>query len=130
MLTAALMAAMDNGHLIAAIHAEADPLTTTPIETELLRRLEGCVADKAHGLASAIDEYGFTAVDLRTLGDAVILDADNTAELLSALGDAGIDTAAALTAELVLAKKFRALANDAGEVLERLSQLATTATKE
>ena len=60
MLTAQLMKSMDVEHLIAAIHAEHNSLTTTPIEEELLRRFEEAVerpdAEVLEGIACHLEE--------------------------------------------------------------------------
>lgn len=69
-------------------------------------------------------EFDLDSDDIRKLGEAVIFSASNTAELLSAIGEAGYDNAAALKADLQLAEKFSALASDAGDVFTRLSELA------
>lgn len=125
MLTAQLMASMDDRHLVASIYAEQDPLTSSAAEIELLARFEALLDEKNEDLSEAADEFEFDAEQIKALGDALILDTDNTVALLSAIGDAGIDNPALLTAELELAKKFRALAEDAGDVFTRLSQLTT-----
>lgn len=128
MLTANLMALMDDAHLVSAIEAELDPLTSTDIERELLSRFETKIdgdADYAEIIA-VIDEFEIEAKELRELADARIGDA--TLAILKVISDAGIDSADSLQAELDLAKSFSALAEDAGDTITRLSQLITGAT--
>lgn len=45
-LTAQLMASMDDGHLLASIEAELDPLTSTAIEQELTKRLANVLGER------------------------------------------------------------------------------------
>ena len=127
MLTAQLMKSMDASHLLAAAHTEHDPLTRTPLETELLDRLEALLDEVDSDLNEAAGEFDFAAKDIKNLGDALILNTDNTVALLKEIGEAGLDSPESLKAELDLAKKFRALVEDAGDVFTRLSDLFTTA---
>lgn len=126
MLTAQLMKSMDDRHLCASIYAEQDPLTSSAAETELLTRFEALLDEVDGDLNEAVGEFDFTAKDIKNLGDALILDTNNTVALLQAIGEAGIDTPESLKADLDLAKKFRALVKDAGDVFPRLSDLLTT----
>lgn len=125
MLTAQLMNSMDDRHLVASIYAEQDPLTSSAAEIELLARFEALLDEQDEYLKEAADEYELDAKQIKAIGDALILNTDTTVALLSAIGDAGIDDPALLKAELELAKKFRALTEDAGDVFTRLSQLTT-----
>lgn len=126
MLTPCLMAQMDHGHLIAAVHCETDPLTSTALERELLARLEACVDEHDDALIEVAEAYDFAAEDIKTLGDALIENAPVTAALLKALDAAGIHDPEALTSRLTLAEQFCALADDAGDVFTRLAQLTPT----
>lgn len=66
MLSASFLAQMDDEHLLAVAIAEQDPLTSTPLELELTRRLQAlldnerersqCLARHLEVLQSAIDE--------------------------------------------------------------------------
>lgn len=103
---------MDDSHLVAAINCEINPLTTTPLEIELLGRVE-----------DLLEQINAEAADIRKLGDAMIGDADNTAAIPLAVGDAGIDTPEALIDVLKLVDKFKSLAEDAGDVFTRLAHL-------
>lgn len=125
MMTAQLMHSMDDRHLVASIYAEQDPLTSSAAEIELLARFEALLDEQDEDLKEAADEYELDAKQIKAIGDALILNTDTTVALLSAIGDAGIDDPALLKAELELAKKFRALTEDAGDVFTRLSQLIT-----
>lgn len=127
MLTAQLMKSMDDHHLVASIYAEQDSLTSSAAEIELLTRFEALLDEKDDELNEAVGEFDFEAKDIKALGDALILNTDNTVALLSAIADAGIDDPALLKAELELAKNFRALTEDAGDVFTRLSDLLATA---
>lgn len=127
MLTAQLMKSMDDRHLCAALYAEQDPLTASAAEIELLGRFEALLDEVDGELNDAVGEYDFTAKDIKNLGDALILNADNSVALLKEIGEAGLDSPESLKAELDLAKKFRALVEDAGDVFTRLLDLSTTA---
>lgn len=125
-LTAQLMASMDDGHLVAVLHAEMDPLTSTDTEQELLARFESLLdlANDEHKVAA--ENYDLSPADITTLGDALIVNADQTAKLLGVIGAEGYDDPDTLKADLELLANFRALANDMGDAATRLSQLITT----
>lgn len=72
MLTPSLMAQMDPGHLIAAVHCEIDPLTHTALERELGSRLEARIDAHDDALTEAAEAYDFAAEDITILGDALI----------------------------------------------------------
>lgn len=127
MLTAQLMQSMDDRHLVASIYAEQDPLTSSAAEIELLARFERLLDENNGELTAAADNYGLTAACISTLGDALIVNADQTAKLLQIIGDEGYDDPDALKADLELLTKFRAIANDMGDTADRLFQLITTA---
>lgn len=113
MLTAQLAKYMDDEHLLASARAEIDPLTSTALELELLARFERLLDEFDLGeLYRAADEYGLAAKDIKNL--------------LKEIGEAGLDSPEALKAELDLARKFRALATDAGDFFTRLYDLVTT----
>lgn len=146
MLTENLMRSMDDGHLLAAARCELDPLTSTPLERELLDRFERC----APGISTVgdqmavLDEYEVSADDLRelleahpasfhtcaqmliALNDASITDLaklKNAIALLDVLGDEDIDTPERLRAELDRLKTFNNVVADAGDTLTRLAAL-------
>lgn len=147
MLTENLMRSMDDGHLIAAARCELDPLTSTPLERELLDRFERC----APGISTVgdqmalLDEYKVSADDLRQIcqynpfADAAelaaalgfltgvgITDLDalkRAFALLDVLGDEDIDTPERLRAELDRLKTFNNVVADAGDTLTRLAAL-------
>lgn len=127
MMTAQLMKSMDDHHLVASLYAEQDPLTSSAAEIELLTRFEALLDEKDDELNEAVGEFDFEAKDIKALGDALIQNTSNTVALLEAIAQAGIDDPESLKAELDLAKKFRALVEDAGDVFTRLSDLLTTA---
>ena len=127
MMTAQLMKSMDDHHLVASLYAEQDPLTSSAAEIELLTRFEALLDEKDDELNEAVGEFAFEAKDIKALGDALIQNTNNTVALLEAIVEAGIDDTESLKAELDLAKKFRALVEDAGDIFTRLSDLLTTA---
>ncbi len=127
MLDAQTMSCMSDDQLVQHLHVALDPLTSTAAEAELLERFEALLDERSPEIDSALDEYNFDAADIETLGDALIVDAGNSAALLSILGEEGIDDPESLKAELELAKQFRALVEDAGDIFTRLSDLSTTA---
>lgn len=100
MLTPQIMKMMDTGHLVASARAEIDPLTSTPLELELLDRLE-----------TMLDEQSANQPLVDLLNDQDIREPDQLEELLD------------------LANNFRALAPDVGDLLTRLNDLVST-TKE
>lgn len=133
MLTPAALQAMSLPHLLSAAHAEIDSLTSTPLELELLRRVEELAqdVDAAEGFLTLVDEYEIKAEDVRTLIEAhPEAELTDMAKLLSALNDADIHTVEDLQAILQSLSQFRELANDAGDVFNRLADLAETATEE
>lgn len=115
-----------NAELARYADSQTNELTSTALEVELLRRLEARAADDAEeeAVLERAAEYDFDADDIRKLGAALIVNATNSAELLTTLAEAGYENAAALKDDLQLAEKFSALACDAGDVLTRLSELA------
>lgn len=127
MLTEQLLRCMPNDQLVMALRAETNSITSTPAELVLLERFEALLDEMNSDLVAAAADYELDAKHIKTLGDALIQSADNTAELLKTIGEAGIDSSKELKAELDLAQKFRALTEDAGDVFTRLSQLTTTA---
>ena len=126
MLTPLLMAQMDHGHLIAAVHCEIDALANTDLERELLARLEAALGEHDGALIQTAEAYDFGAEDIKALGDALVENTTVTVALLNVLGAADIHDPDRLRAQLALANQFHALADDAGDVFARLAQLTTT----
>lgn len=136
---------LTNAELARYADSQINELTSTALEIELLRRFVE-LTDAEEGVASvsaAVAEHDFTDEDaaeildlvaehdldadgISKLGAALIVNATNSAELLTTLAEAGYENAAALKDDLQLAEKFSALACDAGDVLTRLSELAAT----
>ena len=97
-------ACMELDHLLAVVHADMDPLTTTATERELLRRLEEA-ADRLADVtayADALDDSGLSADDVTAIAGASDADPEDMAAMLAILKDHGIYTAAQL--RTVLAK--------------------------
>lgn len=127
MLDAQTLSCMGDDQLAQHLHVALDPLTSTAAEAELLTRFEALLDERSPEIDSALDEYNFDAADIKTIGDALIVDASNSAALLSILGENDLNDPESLKAELELAKQFRSLVEDAGDVFTRLSELSTTA---
>ena len=120
-----LLSSLDTGTLLRHAYAEISELTSTPLELELLRRLEA--EQDSTSFMAVIEDHGIeTAEDL---AKALALHADfnhlDVRALLDVLLAEGIDDAPALKARLALADEFQAIANDAGDVFARLNSLAT-----
>lgn len=129
MLDAQTMSCMSDNQLVQHLHVALDPLTSTAAEAELLQRFEALL-DQMHEeqyreLMSATEEYNLDSADIKKLGDALIVDASNSAQLLGVIGENDLNDPDSLKAELELAKQFRALVEDAGDVFTRLSDLST-----
>lgn len=118
---------MDYGHAIAVLRAEMDDLTSTPLELFLLDRVESLLDDGTGAHKEVAEEYDLDATDIEKLGDALIQNATNSAALLSALGEAGIQTPAALAEILEFRSTFVAVANDGAECFTRLNDLINQA---
>lgn len=128
MLTAQLMKSMDADHLVASARAEIDPLTSTPLELELLDRLE-TLLDEQHdneGVRALTEEYDLTADDMRVVIESHPASLKDQAALLSLLNDQDIHEPDQLKELLEFAAKFRALASDAGDLFTRLNDLVST----
>ena len=128
MLTAQLAKSMDDEHLLASARAEIDPLTSTALELELLDRFERLLdeASEHKPVADLLEEYEVATDDVRAVIESHPASLKDQAALLSLLNDQDIHEPDQLKAELELAAKFRALANDAGDFFTRLNDLVTT----
>lgn len=118
---------MDDGHAIAVLRSEIDELTSTPLEIFLLGRLESLIEDGSGPVQEAADECELDAADIEKLGDALIESAANSAALLSALGDAGIDSPDAIAELIEFRNTFVAVANDGADAFTRLNDLINQA---
>lgn len=128
MLTAQLMKSMDADHLVVSARAEIDPLTSTPLELELLDRLE-TLLDEQHDtnpIADLLDEYEVSTDDMKAVIESHPASLKDQAALLSLLNDQDIHEPDQLKELLEFAAKFRALASDAGDVFTRLNDLVST----
>lgn len=128
MLTAQLMKSMDAGHLVASARAEIDPLTSTPLELELLDRLETLLdeAQDNQPIADLLDEYEVSTDDMKAVFESHPASLQDQAALLSLLNDQDIHEPDQLKELLEFAAKFRALASDAGDLFTRLNDLVST----
>lgn len=108
------MAMMDDGHLVAALRAEFDPLFNTELEVFLLDKLEAMLDEKRDDapLDEALDD---TFIEHKELPEIIkVLSEFNAADL-------GV-----LRAKLERADKFYDIANEAGDVVSRLNDLINT----
>lgn len=128
MLTAQLMKSMDADHLVASARAEIDPLTSTPLELELLDRLETLLDEQEENkpIAELLDEYEVSTDDMKAVIESHPASLKDQAALLSLLNDQDIHEPDQLKELLDLAAKFRALASDAGDFFTRLNDLVST----
>lgn len=102
MMDANLMRLMSLEHLLAAAAAEQDSLTRTPLETELIRRIEELQDETPAFEAEDGTEFGVD--ELNKLWKACIDDLDNTVALLDILRKHQISLADSLDDLLALAK--------------------------
>lgn len=128
MLTAQLMKSMDVEHLLASARTEQDPLTSTPLELELIDRLEALLDEQrdTQPIADLIEEHEVSTDDIKAVIESHPAGLKEQAALLSLLNDQDIHEPDQLKELIELADKFRALANDAGDFFTRLNDLVTT----
>lgn len=108
------LAWMGDDEFIRHAKSNLDPLTSTDLERELLIRLE-----------NVID----TAIDHEPIDDALeaaCLDVKQLKSLLELLEEFNVDTPNALRAKLERADAFYDIANEAGDLFDRLTQLIHT----
>ena len=110
MMDANLMRLMSLDHLLAAAAAEQDSLTRTPLETELIRRIEE-LQDENRQCFVTKDGTDLSEDDLNTLWDACIGDIDTTVALLEVVGKHRISAKDDLDARLEIAKFATDLGN-------------------
>lgn len=84
MMDANLMRLMSLDHLLAAAAAEQDSLTRTPLETELIRRIEELQDEQRQSFVTE-DGTDLSEDDLNTLWAACIDNIDTTVALLEVL---------------------------------------------
>lgn len=102
MMDANLMRLMSLEHLLAVAEAEQDSLTRTPLETELIRRINELQDETPAFKAEDGTEFGVD--ELNKLWKACIDDLDNTVALLDILRKHQISLADSLDDLLALAK--------------------------
>lgn len=133
MITTQALSLMDDGHLIASLHADMDSLTSTPVERELLKRFEESVSERNLALVEIADDFEFDADQIDGLRK--ILAFANVADMCAVIdvienADLGAATELNITEELKrrlqIAHDFEALIEDAGDIFTRLHQLAQT----
>lgn len=117
---------LSNDELLRIAHAEISDLTSTPLELELLRRLQ-VLADEAEPLRSQADNFG--VIDVGDLAARLQFHADrkDAAPLLDVLADAEYHDAQILRRDLDRIAKFDAVMNDLAQPLTALQQLTEPA---
>lgn len=117
--------------------SEIDDLTSSDLERELLRRLEAIDTDAFN----ATQELEFTSEDLRKLAEAGedlgideqalvlkavndgLLSVGNVVQALQIIADQGIEHPDDLKEVFAFARKWQSIANDAGDVIDRINTL-------
>lgn len=123
MLTAQLAKSMDDEHLLVSARAEIDPLTSTALELELLDRFERLLEHRK--VVALVEEYEINHDEIEALGKALgagVGIADMTATM-ALLEEFYATEPGTLRTKLERADKFYDIANDAGDVFTRLSDL-------
>jgi hypothetical protein len=129
--------ALSDREFLRYANAQLDDLTSTDVERELLRRLEATdtelyeaageadlTADELTSLAQAME--GFAVKEVTELLGVMLEASIETKPLIAILRlfeKAGITEPDEFEAELKLADQFRKLANDAGDLFNRLHTL-------
>lgn len=150
-LSIELLKAMDGQHAVNALRADFNPLVNTELEALLIDWCENLLDEAADSepISAILADHDLETKDIKELADALIENVETTVAILVALGEAdistadhireqallidvldaaGIDGPDQLKAQLALADQFRTLANDAGDVFSRLTELTTGAT--
>lgn len=126
---------LTDDELLRYAHLELDPITSTDLERELIKRMEDGVATGAlyEPVADRLDEYDFTKTkDVERLQAQLDVDLDayrRDQALLDVLSDADIDDPKVLKQRLDRLDKFDALMDDLVRPLATLQTLATTTTE-
>lgn len=129
MLTPQLLATLPDDHLVTALRAEFDPLTSTPAEQELIKRMEKLLDERVDTspITDLMTEYEVTDAEIKAVIESHPASLKDMASMLSLLNDEGIEDPEQLKKAIGLLQQFEAIANDAGDAITRLSQLITTA---
>lgn len=125
----------DTRRLVELAGLLSDDLTATPLERELVRRLEEEFAEQEseeragdRELLDVAHDWSIDAEDLGTLARALISGTDNTAKILNVVAEAGIDSADELKAQLDIADRIRQIVIDDDQA--GLTQLLQTLAEE
>ena len=124
MLTANLMASMGDEHLIAALRAEIDPLTSTSIEIELLNRFEKVLQHSS--IIDLVEEHEINDSEITALGEALAIGIANLSATVALLDEFSATEPGTLREKLERADKFYDIAGDAGDVIARLNDLVNS----
>lgn len=121
-MDANLMRLMSLEHLLAAVEAEQDSLTRTPLETELIRRIEELQDEQELCRYTTEDGTELSDDEIEAMYGATIDNIDNTVALLEILSEHRISNADDLEGRLELAKFGTDLGNQlTDETLTELS---------
>lgn len=122
MMDANLMRLMSLEHLLAAAEAEQDSLTRTPLETELIRRINELQDEQELCRYTTEDGTELSDDEIEAMYGATIDGIDNTVALLEVLGKHRVSAKDDLDARLGLAKFAIDLGNQlTDETLTELS---------
>ncbi|AQW29108.1 hypothetical protein JK151_08965 [Ralstonia syzygii subsp. celebesensis] len=121
--------ALDDETLLRHAQADLDPLTSTPLEIELLKRFDALLnaQDETNPLLVVLEEHGIDQAEQleKEIGLVDEYEGLDIRQLLEAIVAAGIDDAESLKERLARADEFDAIAKDAGDLFARLNTLAT-----
>lgn len=131
--TAAQLCKLSDEELLAVAYAEQDPLTSTPLELELVKRLATASdeLDYHKPVTSVLDEFDDIApADLRDLLERAPAKGGlkEAVQLLSVLAEEEVETAEALRAAFEIVGKLNELTIDPTQALDALETLFNTAT--
>lgn len=109
-----LLTALTDAELACHAWAQRDPLTSTELEDELLRRFEAAtqLVAELDPVTEAVDKSGFEIGDM--------------AELFAVLSEFNVDDIKTLRQKLERADKWYGIAEEAGDLFQRLTDLTNT----
>ena len=119
---------MSPQHAISTIVAQFDPLTSTPLEEHLasmVERLLDTLTEHSKVIA-LVEDSDITSDQVADLLAAVIDSPQTTIKLLAQLADHSIDSPSVLAEKLQRADAFYDIAQEAGDIFDRLSTLANS----
>lgn len=108
---------------------EFDSLTSTNLERELARRLDDALdgLNDAEEWVDLADGFGVSAAEVQEVLESHPGDAKTLTRLLSILSDHDINDPDQLKELIEVVQKFNAIAQDSGDIFDRLQSLITKA---